>query len=123
MIGNAIEIVGNVAMGTVGAVGGAQTKEALGAADGTQTQEALGVAALCPAVAVRAVAIQVAEKDAEIPAGITTPEILGLAQAVIIITVPDGETRAFEVAQVKSQKMMMVQLPHLKLTIQEKEIL
>jgi len=99
-------------------LGGAQTLEALEVVDGAQTLEALGVAARCLAVAVHAVGIQVAETDADILAAITIPEIPGLAQAV-----QDGETMAFEVAEVKSRKMMRVQLPQLKLTIQEKEIL
>jgi hypothetical protein len=116
--GNAIEIVENVAMGILGGaqtrealgiLGGAQTREALGAVDGAQTLETLGVAAPCPAVAVHAVEIQVAETDADILAAITIPEILGLAQAAIIITGPDGETMVFEVAQVKSREMIMLQ--------------
>jgi hypothetical protein len=120
VIGSAIGIVENVAMGVLG---GVQTREALGTVDGAQTQEALGVAAPRPAVAVHAAAIQVAETDVDILAAITIPEILGLAQAVITITVPGGETMALEVAEGKSRKMMLRQLPHLKLTIQEKEIL
>jgi len=79
-------------------LGGVQTLEALEVVDGARTLEALGVAARCLAVAVHAVAIQVAETDADILAAITIPAILGQAQAAIIIMVRDGETMAFEVA-------------------------